>query len=349
MDKLAVQTILSLNLFYHTPLQLKNGTLLLYTNYDTFLFHKNLYPEKVEFKYGEKSVEVSSIMQLKNGTILGFGKDLYIFSIVKSKITISKIIKMPNALKINKLLNVIELKSGLLLAISNNSILKIKLEENIDNNNEVSQIYTIPREWFLEKNENMVYRCQFHQSFNIFGLPNNNILIQSYSIQQNYSRCGRHTGNYYKNKFIILDFQKNNVCYIQSYLNQKVNIIIMGKYICLCYKKYIELYDINNYKYLKDIEIKNDNISKYDENIIIAVNFFEEKNLLIYNLSDINNIRYQAFKLDFISFTYYRRQFCYYFNTPIYKLKNRKLFIMFDDKAYIVEFLRPFDFKSFEK
>lgn len=186
----------------YTPLQLKHGAFLLYTDKEIIMFEKNLSSEKIISLDKDEYANITNVKQIKNGNILCCNNDLYIYTIKSKKIVDTKILKMPKFLKKEKIFDIIELKDGRLIGLTNQSILNIKINNSKDENDEISQLYKIPKNWLINgDNQN----C-FKQFLNIYELGNNNLLIHSHSEGYVKRFLGRsHRSKDYYNNIIILD------------------------------------------------------------------------------------------------------------------------------------------------
>jgi len=327
-------------------LQLKDESILIYTNTEIFILDKKLkhYSMSLLDKANENKNRneryITNIKQLKNGTFLCCNKNLYIFSIKNKKIYNSKELITP---KDEIILDVIELKNGKILGITNKSILEIK---NKEDNYEFSHLFNFPDNYItnieLKNNDNNFY-------INVNELPNNKLLIHSLYITKSYGICGTHPpSEFISNQIFILNantfeiiynFEEFNSCYCE------INIIILKKYICISIFNYYNFYNIDDYKLIKKIKDKFNNkyIIKYDENKFISISEDEEENdIIIYYISDIDNIYYKIFKCNFIKFDINKYNGIYPVrhskNKSFYLLKNKTIFIICHGLSYIVEF-----------
>ena len=344
---------------YHIPLLLKDGTILLYNQDTISLLSKSLHYETLfSFKGNEDKKEISiirNIKQIKCGDILCCNKKLYIFNL-KSKTKTPKIIDIPND---ENLCDIIELRNKQLLGITKNSIIEIKKIWNKNKNEEeyeINIIFKIPEKYIetpiteKEKKNNT-----FIQYLNIYELVNKRILIHSYSTQLIYRRCGTHPpGELCVNNIYIFDLNNKEIIHCFESFVDEANIIILEKYICISYSYIIDIYDISNYKLLKTIKDKfNKNyIIKYNENIIIGLSDEEKNNdIIIYNLLDINDIKYNIFRGNFMKFKEMKYNHVYTVrrvkNKTICFLNNNCIFIACHGKAFIVEMKENINFINF--
>ena len=135
MNKLSLKTKVNGTFVEYDPLLFKNGHLALFNSLNAIIFHKNFRGEHMKFENNNISV----IKQLKNGQIICAFKSLFIYSVIKSKMILSKTIEIPNLLEEKEyIMDLIELKNGDLIAITEFKLLKIKLR---DKNDEITQIH----------------------------------------------------------------------------------------------------------------------------------------------------------------------------------------------------------------
>ena len=336
--------------YFSVPLQLKEGTILLYDQYNISLLHKNYKLNKIfsfdknaEEKNKEVKHYITNVKQLKNGKILCCNKDLFIFNI-KLKNASPKVINIPND---EYILDVIELKNGKIIGCTNRSLIDIKLiKSKNDEEYEISNIMKNSEECYITPRNKKAdyYRC-FKQYVNIYELPNNKLLLHFHSSEVFFGRCSRHPPiDRYDNKLFIYDLNNNKIIHAFKPLEGETIIIILNKFICICYYDIINIYDINDYSLKKKISSKINEryFSKYDGNSIIGISTFENKNdIVLYNIKDINNIKFIIFKGDFMKFISILYQ-CDYVdrrnkNKSIYKLKDGSIFIECHGRIYIVE------------
>ena len=347
MDNLSLQTkikISSDSWMTYNYLNLNYGSFLIYTTKDIIIFYKNLSFKKLFISNNGEKDYIKFIKNINNEKLLCLNNNkLYIFTI-KSIIKISKIINFENT---QNVLDAIELKSGMILAITNNDILRIKINNNED---EKTQISKVPKECIINKTKDH----EFDLLINIYELPNNNILISSESSGSYFRNkgCVIRRVLYNKNKQFIFNidkckiihfFQKsdneNPFSYGSNYDN--VNIIIYNKYICISNNKGIYIYNISDYKLIKQINVYGSMIFNYDENIIIIINkkYYEEnENVVLYDLTDLNDIKYQKIYFDKIisNKNYMINGF------DIKKLSNRKMLVIYEQNIFIIKFSKQF-------
>ena len=179
---------------YHTtiyvPLQLKDGSILIYTPNYIKILSKNLNQKNlISFNENEEeeSIIITSVKEIEKGKIFCCAKDLYVISI-KSKDNINKEkIIMPND---ESILDVIKLKNGKILGVTKNTILEIKIEENY----KIYPLFKIPKNWLIKSyEEKRRFYSGFKQYINLYELPNDRLLIHSHSTELSHNGgCGTH-------------------------------------------------------------------------------------------------------------------------------------------------------------
>ena len=335
----------------YNPIQLKNDSILVYTKHDISILGKNFKKkELMSFSYaGEKnSPEISKVKQIKNGKILCCATNLHIFEFKSNNVVNTKNIKFPEE---EKIYDVIELKNGKLLGISNKSIFEIKSEEE---NYNFSILFQIPNNWLItaySKQER--FFSNFRQYIDMYELPNNRLLIHSHSTELSHNGgCGTHPP--YEvcfNRIYIINLEKFEIIHSFDEIGSEINIIFFEKYFAISYtgknqyNKIIDIYDINDYKLVKEIEdqFEKNYIIKYDNNTFIAMNKNEKRNdIIVYDISDINDIKFKILEGNFMKFQKKVYNSCYPVryskNKTFCVLNNRDILIICHGLIYIVNF-----------
>ena len=200
MDNLSLQTKIEISSDSWTNYNYINfnyGSFLIYTRKDIIIFYKNLSFKKLFLSNNGEKDDIKFIKNINNEKLMCLNNNkLYIFTI-QSKIIISKIIKFENN---QNVLDAIGLKNGMILTITNNDLLSVKINNNKD---EIIQISKVPKECFINK----IFDHEFNLLINIYELPNNNILISSQSsgLYHQDSGCIRDELYYNRNKQFIFN------------------------------------------------------------------------------------------------------------------------------------------------
>ena len=125
INQISLQTKIKLSLdnVKYKYLNIKDGTFIIYTTKEILLFNKNQNYIKLFPSNKEKKPDIKFVKYINKGKIIFLNKyDLYI-SIIKSKrLFSSTIIKLKRE---QNVLDVIELKNGVILAITREDILEI--------------------------------------------------------------------------------------------------------------------------------------------------------------------------------------------------------------------------------
>jgi len=324
---------------YYTPLELKDGSILLFSINKILIFHKNSKSNILlnikEGKNFDKNSYITNMKQFKNGEVYCCCGDLYVFTI-KSKIIDTKIIKRPNN---EKIFDIIELKNGKIYAISNTSIYSI---DNIEKEPKILEIYKILEDWKNKQaKKKQGFLHSFEQYINIFDIPNNRLLIHFSSIES--------INSFYDNS-VILDNKvicinldsKDFYKFEDLYLSEEIKIVILKNYICITNGntfQYINIYNINNCQLIKKCPVYYRYIIKFTDDIILGMRGDENENeILIFNLSKINNIRYKKLKADFIfKYSYVEYEKRNYQKKSLYKLKNGDIVMIMFGRMYFIK------------
>ena len=314
-------------------LQLNDKTFIIYARNEILHFFKNLNWEVIYSCKDYFLSNITNMKQLKNGKILCCNKDLYIYE-TKPKIKKMKIIKMPNFNEGEIILDVIELKNRNILGFTSQSILKFKLKEDINENDEIAQIATID-----ETIKDYDYIPIYRYNLNIFEITNNKLLLHYHKLEI-MRRCPRSIPRKINdNKIFIMNLDNFKIIHNFVNIKNKSNVVILKNYICMSGNYGIDIYNINNYELIKTIRIDEINyILKYDDNIIIGMDEYNKSIDIVYDISDANNIKFQSIKTPQIKETYYSM------NILINKLNNGKILIFDSNILYIMKFVYQFNF-----
>ena len=304
MNQISFQTKIQLHLSSTNIkyLDLDDGRFIIYSKYEILIFDKNLNFKKLfPSDNDDRNTDINFVKYINKGYILfPDDKDLYILNIKLNKIIPSKIEKVQNVL------DVIELKNGMILVFTREDILKIKIN---DNNFEVYRLSENPF-----KNHKLFYRDSSHVTdlfkLSTYELPKNNLLISLILVK--FELCGTialYSIDRYRTEEVIFNLDefkiiKNMKNYISTYDFEEsfkpYLIKIYNKYICISKKNNIYIYDITNYDLIKELNFNFNifNTFNFDENIILVAKE-NEFSFILYDLSDINYIKYQ--KLYFVN------------------------------------------------
>jgi len=323
-------------------LKIKKGKFLIYNEKEILLFNKNLSYKKLFPFHDEKEISIKFIKKISCGRFLSLNNNnIYIFTI-EPEIKIIKKIKLDNYKWIR---HAIELKNGIILATNDNSILKIIIN---DNKEEINEIFRIPDECKV-KNIKKIHPQLF---FDIYNLPNNDniILINSHSFGSYHpdEGCVRMTEFYKKNMIFtfnvneckIIDYIKileNN--YLDPSLYGELKIIINNKYIFASNNNdKIYIISLSDYKIIKELDIDNKKIFDFKDNKIFILNIRFYRQLNLYDFSNLTKIKYQNIPLEEIICDNYFYEKLFSHDTIIEKFSDDKILFSKDNEIYIIKF-----------
>ena len=341
MNKLSLVTKIGLHskLFSNFKyLKIKKGKFLIHDRKSILLFNKNLSHKELFPFVDKEEINIKFIKKMSDGKFLCLNNNnIYILNIYP-EIKIIKKIRIENNQQIRY---AIELKNGILLAATENSILKIIINDKKD---EINEIFRIPDKCKL-KNKKKMY---IHLSFYIYNLPNNDniILINSYSFGAYHQTEGCVRGIEYYSKNMIFTFNVNKckiVDYIKIFENESYNgndytqlrIIIYNKYI-IALNNYNKMYifNISDYKLIKELDIYNYKTFSLDENKIFIYSGRYSDQFTLYDLIDIAKIKYRRVGIDYLINCRYLLN-----NLIIEKISNDKILLTKDKYIFIIKYI----------
>ena len=356
MDSLSLQTKIKLNLgrytFTFNYLNLYNGSFIIYTSEEIILFNKNLSFKKIFPPKNDKESYIKLVKYINKGKILCLHNNNYYIFTINSKEIISKI--KINFEKGQEVLDIIGFKNDELLAITHTDILNIKIN---DNKEEIYQISKVPKECLLiNKKNHKLKNYDFKLSINIYELTNDNILIASESIETYFEDSGCVRGTQYSKKYKVVIFnidkckiihhfqisdKRHNNDYEFSFQPKDFDLIIIinNKYICISNIYSIYIYNKYDYILIKEIKGLYMKISNFDDNMVFIIfiksNYME---YILYDLSDINNIKYKNFSFEEII----PSEHDIYYGINIKKLSNGKILVIYDKTIFIIKYTKQF-------
>ena len=345
MSNLSLVTKIKLNSLRYgnfNYLKIKKGKFLIYNREEILLFNKNLSYKNLFPFHDEKEIFIKFIKKISCGNFLSLNNNnIYIFTI-EPEIKIIKKLKFENNQWIE---NAIELKNGIILASTDNSILKIVID---DNKEEINEIFRIPDECKLKNKK----KIDVNLNFDIYNLPNNDniILINSHSFGSYHQDegCVRGIEFYSKNMIFTLNvIECKNINYIKILENKSYNSNPYGKLKIIINNKYIfasnnndKIYiiSISDYKIIKELDIYNYKIFGFNDNKIFILDGRFYSRLDLYDFSNLTKIKYQNIPLEEISCDnfFYDKLFSY--NTIIDKFSEDKILLTIGKDIYIIKY-----------
>jgi hypothetical protein len=284
------------------------------------------------------------VLQLTNNKILFCSKDLFVLNIESNEI---KKIELPE----EEVIDIIELKNKKILGITKNHLININFKGE---ECQISNISQVPENSFSEEN----LHCEFlKQYLDLYELPNNKILIHSHSNGLAPMICGNSIPvEVLFNKIYILDLTDSSYIYnFDNFENLKteMNIVVLDKYICISHDNIIDIYDVNNFKLMKQIDdkINKKYIIKYDESLILGLSHIEnENNIIVYNLSNINEISFKIYygNFEFKKMKMQGRTLNFCKKKSLAKLQNGSLLIICYGRLFVIEFPDEIKYTKFQ-
>ena len=337
---------------YFIPFQLSDNSMLLYSSNEILKLNKNLssynfnlvskYKNIFNFEIEEEMPnKIRKIIQIKN-KILVCDNNLYIYDIDPKN---NNPKKYPNNLS---LVDIVKLKNGKLLGISKKNLYLINIEEilsELELNNKIKKhhekIYKYPSECHIKPTLK-----KFEEFVNGYLLKDNKIILH-FNSEEVEKHGGCITVRYkrvFGNKIYIFNMDNSELIHKFDEFNGKINIAISNAYISLGFKNKILIYDINDYKLIKEIDIKSNIHSMiiYSENLIMSIYdsiLWYGGVIFLYDISNINDIKYYILDTKFIKHAY---------RGILYKLKNGNILLISFEYMNILEISKKINLLSFE-
>lgn len=357
MNNLIVQTKFDFEKFinfetikgsHYSQIELKNRKIIIYEMFDRknkiSLLNKNFKLKTIFECDNYLHNNIIKVIQLTNNKILFCSKDLFVLNIKSNEI---KKKEFPE----EKVLDIIELKNKKILGITEKHLIYINIKgEEL----EITNIMDVPQNSFSK--ENMINEF-LRQYLDLYEISNNKILIHSHLNGLERIICGNSipTEKIF-NKIYILDLNDfSNIYNFVDFENLKteINIVILEKYICISHDDIIDIYDINNFKLMKQIDdkISKNYIIKYDENLIIGLSdIAKENNIIVYNLAKINEISFKIYygNFEFKEKTMQNRVLRFSKKKSLSKLQNGSLSIICHGRLFIIEFPDEVKYTKFQ-
>ncbi len=333
---------------HYSQIELKNRKIILFEKLHSkniiSILNQNIRLKKIFECDDDHGTDIMKVIQLTNNKILFCSKHLFVLNIKSNEINK---IEFPK----EEVKDIIELKNKKILGITTNHLININFKGG---ECKISNISDVPQNSFSKENLSHEFLKQY---LDLYELANNKLLIHSHSNSLAPMICGNSIPEEYLfNKIYILDLADSSYIYnFDNFENLKteINIVILDKYICISHDNIIDIYDINNFKLLKQIDdkINKKYIIKYDENLIIGLSHKEdENNIIVYNLSNINEI---SFKIYYGNFEFQKKKmqgralnFCK--KKSLAKLQNGSLLIICYGRLFMVEFPDEIKYSKFQ-
>jgi len=281
----------------------------------------------VESFYESKKTFELSVIQLKNNSILVISFFIYLIEIKLNEKSFGSNILFEYE---ENILNINELPDGRIILITNNSILVL-------NDFILKDKYNIKKDWKIVPSSltNNRYYGNFDQYFSSIILPDERILLRSFSTELRYNRgCGTHPPlEFTHSKIIFLSTINFEEIKTTEDFKSDSRALVLEKLIIIQDYHDIYIYDIKTLEIIKKIEIKGNYnyIEKYNEKEIIAYSIYEDENdLFIYRIEENNIIKTCDIKKNFKF-----KRIIGWNNYSIREYNNKVLFVL-KDKSIIL-------------
>ena len=271
--------------------------------------------------------------------LIGHGTNLFELNL-KEKTYDLKIVKIFDSI----ILNINELPNKRIIVITDKNIIIFNKLENE---------YIIKNEYLIHDNWKIVplsskdrFHGDFHQYYYSYVLPNNRLLLNSFSTEQGrYGGCATHPPvEYSQSKIIFIDM--NNFIEIKSTEEFKTDarcILLANRIIIQTNKNFI-IYDINSLEIIKNIKLDKfyGYAYIYDDQHLILLSEDEKKNDL-YIFKEQNNelIKHCVIKanLKFKQYIFNSYPVLEYNNKFLFTLKDKRIIIICHDKIYVLKLI----------
>ena len=336
MIKHEAECLFSTEIIGDTILQLKSGRLLFYSlrsEYKMEIYNEKTFQKilSIDLIIGDlyeedENKNKNSIKELNNGAII-IGRDNYLVELILKDNTY----KFDKITKLNDIiLDVNELPDQTIIAITNQNIILL----NIENGKFIiKNKYLIKDNWKISNKHSE----DFNQYFSSELLPNNRLLLNSFSLELcEGGMCyfGR-SYEFSRSKIIFMNISnfeeiKTKELITDNKYIKLENIIIVQSYINLY------IYDINSLELIKTLKLKRENhyiyMYKYDIQYLITISIDEADNWIdIYKKQNNDVIKHGSIKTN-IPFKKEHR----WNNEPIKKFNNNKNLLTLKDKRVVI-------------
>ena len=251
---------------------------------------------------------ITKILQIKD-IILCCDEYLFLYNIKSLK---DNPVKYP--LKLN---DILKLNDGKLLGITNKNLIIIDIESiiaelatnKIKNHHKI--VFKFPDDWYIKPTlKKTMEKIYMHL------LSNNKLLLHFFLIEKE-GTCK--ITRYKWNKIYILDLNNYRLIHSFEKIRYEIKIIVLSNYICIKDSKTINIYNINDYKLVNDLELEfyNSSIDKYKDNILIELFTYDgDIVIILYDLSNVKKMKKCILRIKHIK--------CHVFRMHI--LNNLKIF-----------------------
>ena len=299
------------------------------------------YFERRRFMYedSEDTKRKNSIKELSNGVIL-IGRDNYLIELkLKEKDYEVKIVNKLNDI----ILDINELPDHRIIVITDNNIILFNQEKGEYN---IKQQYPVKANWkIVAVSSTERFYGNFHQYYSSEILPNNRLLLNSFSTELSYnSGCGTHPPYEFSySKIIFIDTKNFEEIKSTELFEIDAKHIVLDNVILIQDYKNLLIYDINSLELIKNTKLfeRMHYMYRFDDKYFITVSLDEERNdLLVYKNQNNDVIEYCGFrtKITFekiIGWNHYPIRG--YNDKFLFTLKDKRVIILCHNNLYALQ------------
>ena len=299
------------------------------------------YFERRRFMYedSEDTKRKNSIKELSNGVIL-IGRDNYLIELkLKEKDYEVKIVNKLNDI----ILDINELPDHRIIVITDNNIILFNQEKGEYN---IKQQYPVKANWkIVAVSSTERFYGNFHQYYSSEILPNNRLLLNSFSTELSYnSGCGTHPPYEFSySKIIFIDTKNFEEIKSTELFEIDAKHIVLDNVILIQDYKNLLIYDINSLELIKNTKLfeRLHYMYRFDDKYFVTVSLDEERNdLLVYKNQNNDVIEYCGFrtKITFekiIGWNHYPIRG--YNDKFLFTLKDKRVIILCHNNLYALQ------------
>ena len=299
------------------------------------------YFERRRFMYedSEDTKRKNSIKELSNGVIL-IGRDNYLIELkLKEKDYEVKIVYKLNDI----ILDINELPDHRIIVITDNNIILFNQEKGEYN---IKQQYPVKANWkIVAVSSTERFYGNFHQYYSSEILPNNRLLLNSFSTELSYnSGCGTHPPYEFSySKIIFIDTKNFEEIKSTELFEIDAKHIVLDNVILIQDYKNLLIYDINSLELIKNTKLfeRMHYMYRFDDKYFVTVSLDEERNdLLVYKNQNNDVIEYCGFrtKITFekiIGWNHYPIRG--YNDKFLFTLKDKRVIILCHNNLYALQ------------
>ena len=299
------------------------------------------YFERRRFMYedSEDTKRKNSIKELSNGVIL-IGRDNYLIELkLKEKDYEVKIVNKLNDI----ILDINELPDHRIIVITDNNIILFNQEKGEYN---IKQQYPVKANWkIVAVSSTERFYGNFHQYYSSEILPNNRLLLNSFSTELSYnSGCGTHPPYEFSySKIIFIDTKNFEEIKSTELFEIDAKHIVLDNVILIQDYKNLLIYDINSLELIKNTKLfeRMHYMYRFDDKYFVTVSLDEGRNdLLVYKNQNNDVIEYCGFrtKITFekiIGWNHYPIRG--YNDKFLFTLKDKRVIILCHNNLYALQ------------